>query len=200
MSNPPPDDALVRQAQHPGSAAAAADAVAELYRRHAAAIFRYFWLRLGDQATAEDLAGDVFLRMVEALPRYENRGIPFSAWLFRIAHDRYVDYVRRSGLRRTEILSETLETGEEPLDVALSAHLDKEQLRAAIQNLSDEQQLVVQLRFIEGYNLEEVSHMMQKTVGAVKALQHRATRQLARLLEQPANTSLASINAEEQLG
>jgi RNA polymerase sigma-70 factor, ECF subfamily len=172
------DQALIRQAQ-----AGRAEAVASLYQHYAPVIFRYLFVRVSDRAAAEDLTGDVFLKMVEALPRYEDRGTPIAAWLFRIAHDRLVDYYRRSSLRQHEPLIETTPDGEPGPEGAVLTRMDGEQLYTLLRGLTEEQQLALQLRFIEGYSLEDTAALMQKTVGAIKALQHRGLRQLARQLE-----------------
>ncbi|MBN1933809.1 MAG: sigma-70 family RNA polymerase sigma factor [Anaerolineae bacterium] len=71
------------------------NAVGELYDRHYARIFRYLWSRVGSRPVAEDLAGQVFLQMVKALSTYRWQNVPFQAWLYRIAHNLMVDYVRK---------------------------------------------------------------------------------------------------------
>jgi len=157
--------------------------MAELYRRQAPAIFRYFFFRLHDQTAAEDLTGEVFLRMTQALPAYVERGVPFAAWLFRIAHDRMVDHHRRTARNRTESLTETVLDDASELESQISQKADHHRLAEAITTLSDEQQIVVQLRFIEGYNLEETSQIMGKNIGSVKAMQHRALQNLVRKLK-----------------
>ncbi len=169
---------LVRRAQ-----AGDADAVAALYQRHSPAIFRYFSFRVNDQATAEDLTGEVFLKVVEALPRYVDRGFPFAAWLFRIAHDRVVDYHRRATLRQAETLGDYLPDDTADTEAAALRLTEDRELHQLIRHLTDEQQVVLQLRYVEGYGLEDVALIMRKNVGSVKALQHRALRHLARLLE-----------------
>jgi RNA polymerase sigma-70 factor (ECF subfamily) len=160
-----------------------ADAVAELYHRHAPAIFRYLFFRLHDQATAEDITAEVFLEMVKALPRYRERGAPFAAWLFQIAHSRLVDHHRYAARRPTEPLSESItdETPGPEARVALMA--ETRRLSEALARLTDEQQMVIQLRFIEGYNLEDSAAIMGKSTGAIKALQHRALNSLGRKLD-----------------
>lgn len=160
-----------------------ADAVAELYRLHAPAIFRYFTFRTQDRATAEDLTGAVFVKMVEGLPRYQERGAPITAWLFRIAHDRLVDYHRRLVHRQTEPLSEALEAEGSGTEAQAMERSEMQRVQALVASLTDEQRTVIQLRFVEGYNLEDCARRLNKTTGAIKALQHRALRQLAEKLE-----------------
>jgi RNA polymerase sigma-70 factor (ECF subfamily) len=175
--DPSRDSYLVGRAQ-----AGERDAVAELYRLHSPAIFRYFFFRVPDQATAEDLTGEVFLKMLEGLPRYVDRGYPFAAWLFRIAHDRLVDYHRRKASHGSGPLSDRLvDAGADTERSAMRAQGDRE-LHARLAELTSEQRLVVQLRFVEGYSLQETAAILAKTPGAIKALQHRALQQLARKL------------------
>src|SRR4029077_19746631 len=84
------------------------EAVSELYRRYSGQIYRFCLFRVGEDATAQDLTEDVFLNMLEYLPRYVDKGRPFVAWLYRIAHDRVVDHYRRHARRPTEELTESV--------------------------------------------------------------------------------------------
>jgi RNA polymerase sigma-70 factor (ECF subfamily) len=170
---------LIRQAK-----AGEADAVAELYRVHSPTVFRYVYFRVQNRATAEDLTGDVFLKALDGLSRYADRGLPFAAWLLRIAHDRVVDYYRRASVRQTESLPEALPDGSKTTEDAAMRRVERQYLYDAMQSLTDEQKMVVQLRFIEGFRLEETAQIMNKSTGAIKAMQHRALGQLAARLGQ----------------
>jgi RNA polymerase sigma-70 factor (ECF subfamily) len=159
------------------------EALSELYRRHADAIFRYVYYRVGDQVVAEDLVGDVFVRMLEGLPSYQDTGRPFEAWLYRIAHARVVDHYRREKARRGTSVDEELAAGEEGNPDRLAAHRDDtRRVWEALVDLTDDQQQVISLRFLAGYSTAEVAKLLGKTEGAVKALQHRALASLRRLL------------------
>jgi RNA polymerase sigma-70 factor (ECF subfamily) len=158
-----------------------AEAVSELYRQHAPKIFRYFYLRLKDQAVAEDLTGEVFLRMVQSLPQYADSGAPIAAWLFRIAHDRLVDYHRQN--RPVDELPEQLHDPQPGLEAQAVDASELRDVMRFVETLTEEQQLVVQLRFIEGLSVEETAQLLNKTPGAVKALQHRALRSLMEKLK-----------------
>jgi RNA polymerase sigma-70 factor (ECF subfamily) len=179
--NPPDEKDLIQRAQQGN-----AEAFADLYRRYAPLVFRYFFFRTNDRAAAEDLTAEVFLRLVKSLSEYRDRGLPFAAWVFRIAHARVVDYHRYHARRPSETLSEqTLDPRLDP--EALAAHRwEITRLAGAIGRLTDEQQSVVQFRFVEGYSLEETARLMQKSVGAVKALQHRALLNLTRKIDHAA--------------
>jgi RNA polymerase sigma-70 factor (ECF subfamily) len=160
-----------------------AEAVAELYKLHIGEIYRYCLFRVTDEATAEDLTEEVFLNMVEALPHYVDRGVPFVGWLYRIARARVVDDYRRRARRQTDELAETLaDATPGPEDQAIR-HAEIHGLKQAMARLSDDYHAVLQLRFMEGYGLEETARQMGKTIGATKVMQHRALRQLAQLLK-----------------
>jgi len=163
-----------------------AEAVAQLYEAHAPAVYRYVYFRVRDRQAAEDLTADVFVRMVEALPHFEYRGVPFAAWLFRVAHDRVVDHHRRADRRRAEPLPDTLMDGTADTEGAALETQSNAVLMGRLSELTDEQQAVLQLRFIEGYSLDQTASVLNKTQGAVKGLQHRALRQLARWLKRDA--------------
>ncbi|MGQ0604546.1 MAG: RNA polymerase sigma factor [Anaerolineales bacterium] len=166
---------LIRRAQYND-----AEAFAELYRLHAPALFRYFLLWHVERSLAEDLTAEVFVKMIKGLSRFRDQGIPLAAWLFRIAHDRLVDQVRLDARRPTTPLSDlTLDPQLNP-EKLVADSLEVEALMRAVGALPEEQKLVIQLRFIEGYSLEVVAQIMHKTVGAVKSLQHRALSNLGR--------------------
>lgn len=161
-----------------------AEALSELYHRYADVIFRYIYYRIGDRATAEDLVGDVFVRMLEHLPAYQETGRPFEAWLYSIAQSRVIDYYRRSRVRRTAPLNERVAAAEETDPGQLAARRDEvRRVWGAMDRLLDEQQRVIALRFLGGYSIAEIARLMDKTEGAVKALQHRGLAALRRLLE-----------------
>lgn len=164
-------------------------AIGELYRRHVDAIYRYIWARVRDTTVAEDLTAGVFLKALEALPTYEPSEKPFLAWLYRVAYARVVDYWRQQE-RRTEVqLSETVPTPELPPDEYVQAQADWERAMEMIAQLTDDQQDVIILRFIGELSLSEVAETLGKTLGATKALQHRALAALARMLERQGGPS-----------
>jgi RNA polymerase sigma-70 factor, ECF subfamily len=158
-------------------------AVAAIYDAFADPIFRYVSFRIRRPEDAEDLTDQVFLKMIEALPAYDDRGLPFAAWLYRIARNLIVDRYRRSA-REPLALSDSLEAmGEEADPFATAAgNLDRQAVRAALGELTDEQREVVVLRFIEGWDVDEVAQAMGRRPGAIHALQHRALGALRRAL------------------
>lgn len=157
-----------------------AEAFAELYRRHVDRIFRYVLLRVGDEALAEDLTGDIFVRALEAIDTYEDRGAPLAAWLYRIAHARVIDQWRRANRQDVSIDSGTVEVS---VDMPANDVIAYKLLAQSMQQLTDEQQEVIILKYVEGYGLSEIAELTGRTEGAVKALQHRALASLARLMD-----------------
>jgi RNA polymerase sigma-70 factor, ECF subfamily len=165
------------------------NAIGWLYDRHRESIFRYLWIRLDDRQLAEDLTGDVFMRMLDALPRYRVQGLPFRAWLYRIAHNLLVDYFRKMNHRATVPLDAVEEQGtEDDPDRTLEQILLSERLQAALRRLEPTQGEVVVLRFLAGLSLQETALALGKTEAAIKALQHRGLsglRQALKPLEEP---------------
>ncbi|HUW96216.1 MAG TPA: sigma-70 family RNA polymerase sigma factor [Anaerolineae bacterium] len=157
-------------------------AIAEIYERHHSAIYRYIYYRVGDTATAEDLTGTVFVRVVEHLDGFVYRGRPLLSWLYTIARNVVVDHHRRTSGPIILPLDERLLTGAVDVERAAERALAQRQLAAALSRLTEDQRQVILLKFIEEMSNEEVADVLGKTVGAVKSLQHRALAALHRVL------------------
>lgn len=155
-----------------------------LYDAYAENIYRYFVYRVNNAEVAQDLTSEVFLRMVEGLPNYEDRGVPFMAWLYRIAHARVVDYFQEQQRAHNEPQDiESIDLSvDDDLDGALMDTYYQNQVWEALHRLTDDQQQVIILRFLEGHNLQKTAEILNKTVGAVKVMQHRALQALNRVL------------------
>ncbi|MBL8057203.1 MAG: sigma-70 family RNA polymerase sigma factor [Anaerolineales bacterium] len=160
------------------------NALGQLYDQHQAAIFRYLWLRLDDRAMAEDLTGEVFLRMMKALAHYRAQAAPFRAWLYRIARNLLVDHWRKGGPRAALPLTAAEDQPAAAADpVALvDRRLSLAQLRQALERLDEAQREVVTLRFLAGLSLQETAAALEKTEAAIKALQHRGLAALRQAL------------------
>lgn len=172
---------LVRRAQ-----AGDVNAIGELYDRHQAHVFRYVWWRVHDHRSAEDLTGEIFARMVASLPDYRPTGVPFRAWLYRIAHNLVVDYYRKESGHALVSLDQVAGLSEEEDNPAAIAehHLTVEQVQRALAGLDPSQREVVVLRFVVGLPLREVALTLGKTVVAVKSSQHRGLMALRAALKQ----------------
>lgn len=154
----------------------------EIYERHYRAIYTYFYCRLGDRQTAEDLTADVFVRMVDKIHTFVPDGKPLLAWLYTIAAHRLVDYYRRNGQARWVLLSENTQASDgDPVQQAHS-HLVQTDIGRALTRLTEEQRQVIVLRFVEGRSSAEVAKLLGKNAGTIKALQHRALAALRRWL------------------
>ena len=172
------EGALIRRARalDPG-------ALAEIYDRYFDAIYRYVYTRVGHQADAEDLTEQVFLRMLDAIGNYRPRGIAFSSWLYRIAHNLLVDRYRRSGRETVQLQDSVRDQGAhaDP-ETAFQSSQDHQRLYWAIQQLTPEQQQVITLRFIENLEVAQIAQIMKRRPGAIHSMQHRALASLNRLL------------------
>lgn len=160
------------------------EALGELYDRYEMKIYSYIYRRTSDQTLAEDLTSQVFLKMLEAIHNDKTWHSSFSGWLYRIAHNLVIDHYRTRDRQKQISIDDAPilpDTGLSPVRAAEIA-LDSEYLKSAIRRLTDEQALVISLRFLEGYSFGEIAGMMDKTEGAVKALQHRAVATLRQLL------------------
>jgi len=154
-----------------------------LYESHLDRIFRYVYYRVGTSGEAEDLTEVVFLKAWEAIDRYQPRGVPFVAWLYRLAHNLVVDSYRA---RRVTVPLDDLTEAEEPganvID-AVEQQLDAEEVRVALRTLSQEHQQLIVLRFVEGLSHAEVALITGKSEGAMRVVQYRALQALAKALQ-----------------
>jgi RNA polymerase sigma-70 factor (ECF subfamily) len=158
----------------------------EIYDRHHLHIFRYVCSRVGDNHSAEDLTGEIFARMVANLPDYRPMGVPFRAWLYRIAHNLVVDHYRKEGgqvLVPLDHADGLAGEGNNP-DAIVETKLTVERIQRALDTLDQSQREVVVLRFLMGLSLREVALTLDKTVAAVKSLQHRGLLALRAALQQ----------------
>jgi RNA polymerase sigma-70 factor (ECF subfamily) len=158
-------------------------ALSALYERYYQGIYRYVYYRVSDSALAEDLTGDIFLKMLHGIQSYSIQGVPFSAWLYRIARNRVIDHMRRmpakAELTLEEARIETIASGESVIENALQ----RDELLKAVQILTEEQRQVIILKFINDLDNATIAAIMRKTEGAVKSLQHRALDTLRHHLE-----------------
>ena len=156
--------------------------LAGLYDEYFDRIARYIYVRIGDRNEAEDLAGEVFVKALESLKSYKERGIPMQAWLFRIAHNLVVDHLRKATKFKTvPIDTVQIKTGEDPVATA-EKNMEMERVNKAMQKLTPEQREVVRLRFFGALSSKEVGIILRKSDGAVREMQRAAVEKLRRLL------------------
>ena len=157
--------------------------LAALYEEYYDRIARYAFVHIGDRADAEDLAGDVFLKALKSLGSYQERGVPMQAWLFKIAHNLIVDYLRKKTKMRSQATDmELLQlSGDDPITQA-ETKIRMEKVAAAMKKLTPEQRQVVGLRFLGGLASKEVAQVMKKSDGAVREMQRAAIERLRSML------------------
>lgn len=154
--------------------------IGAIYDKYFPEVFRYVRYRLNDEHTAEDIASDVFVRLLEASQKGRGPQTNLRAWLLGTASHIITDHLRRSYRRPTEKITENVL---DPLAVPADEVDRRERdhtVRSAMQELTPEQQHVLALRFGEGFSLEETAAAMNKNVNAIKALQFRALASLQR--------------------
>jgi len=158
-------------------------ALGELYDLYAPRIYAYIYRRVGDAHLAEDLTGDVFVRVIQAIQADRFWHTSFRAWLYRIAHNLVVDHYRRQPPVVELEFDERMIASEDNTVSIITRRLSNQLLRAVINRLTSAQQQVLTLRFGEGLTARETAEIMDKSVGAIEALQHRALAALRRILE-----------------
>jgi RNA polymerase sigma-70 factor (ECF subfamily) len=159
------------------------DALEELYLVHFDRIYSYLHMSVGNRHDAEDLTTQTFLKMLESIGKFRWRSAPFSAWLFRIAHNLAMDHFRAN--RRWQPEEEVPEP--DPGDASAAEEealhsIGRRSMLELIENLSHEQQQVLTLKFVFNFSNGEAATILNKTEGAIKSLQHRALASLQRQL------------------
>jgi RNA polymerase sigma-70 factor (ECF subfamily) len=157
-------------------------ALAEIYDLFSGKIYSYIYHRMGDSAAAEDLTGEVFVRMLEAIRQDRTWTATLQGWLYRIAHNLVVDHFRRQSKRDGPELDERWMAPVNPTQT-FEGLFYSNQLRAAMRHLTEEQQQVIILKFVEDLPNAQVAEIMGKTEGAIKALQHRGLAAMRRVMD-----------------
>ena len=172
------EQSLVRRAQRKDS-----EALAQLYEAYFDKIFRYIAMRIRNEMEAEDMTQQVFMKMLQAISSYKNQGVPFSSWIYRIAHNLVVDYLRQQNKKATVDIEglQIPDTGDDP-QLIIEQQVDVEDLKKATQKLTQSQQEVLSLRFFGELSIAECASVMGKNEGAIKALQHSAVVALRKAL------------------
>jgi RNA polymerase sigma-70 factor (ECF subfamily) len=149
-----------------------------LYEQYYDRIVRYIFVRINDRSEAENLAGDVFLRALQSLDSYRGRKEQMQVWLFRIAHNRVIDYLRKMSKRGGISTDEVEITDRVNMEDVLEAKLEVKRLTKALQQLTSAQREVIGLRFFAGLSSGEVSKILGKSNGAVRQMQRAAVEAL----------------------
>lgn len=158
-------------------------AFTQLYDIYFDKIYRYIYVRLRKQAESEDLTQEVFIKALKAIGSYKIGKTPFASWLFRIAHNQVIDYVRKYAKNMETSLDEAPPTvGAEDPVIMIEQKFEIAELNMAMMELSPAQQEVISLRFIAELPIADVAKILGKSQGTVKALQFNGTVSLRRLL------------------
>jgi RNA polymerase sigma-70 factor (ECF subfamily) len=186
------DDAIITKAVQGDQ-----EAFGLLYERYVGRIFNYVYYRTGNHHDAEDLTARVFFRAIRSIGSYQDRGLPLSAWLYRIAHNLVANW-HRDRSRRPEIL---LDEGLLPFhetehpEAVLLKNEEQERLLRIIQKLPPERQQLLILKFVEHLSNAEIGQIIGRTEGAVKSLYHRTLLSLRDDLDQ-----IATFGGNEETG
>lgn len=152
--------------------------LSDLYEEYYDKIARYVHVHISNKEEAEDIAGEVFLKALESLKSYREQGVPMQGWLFRIAHNLTVDYLRKMNKRRTvPIDSVVLQGNDNPANTA-EKNIEFKRVTKAMKKLTTEQREVINLRFFGGLTSKEVGGVLDKSDGAVREMQRAAIEKL----------------------
>jgi len=161
------------------------EAFGELYERYAARVFRFLYSHMDNRLDAEDLTEDVFLRAWKSLPNYREQGVPFLAFLFRVARNALIDHYRRAAGTKQDVSLEDLPLHDRapgPVEVVM-ANLEHSKLRQTLDQLREDYRTVLVLRFLGELSPEETAQAMGRSSGAVRVLQHRALAALRTIMD-----------------
>ena len=161
------------------------EALEDLYLQHFDRIYSYLHLSVGNRHDAEDLTTQTFLKMLESIGRFRWQSAPFSAWLFRIAHNLAMDHFRATRRWQSEEeVPEPPDSEEASAEDEAMQSIGRQSMLELIENLSHDQQQVLTLKFVFNFPNAEVATILGKTEGAIKSLQHRALASLQKQISQ----------------
>ncbi len=150
-------------------------AFGELYQRYVTRIYNYVYYRVSNEQDAEDLTARVFIRALNHIEKYDDRGVPFSAWLYRIAHNLVANWHRDNSRKKVIPLDDYM-VGRNPDDAPESlaeSREEEELLLESVRDLPEDRQQLLFLKFVERLPNSEIGEIMNRTEGAIKSLYHR---------------------------
>lgn len=156
--------------------------IASLFEQHYDKIVRYIFAHINDQSEAEDLGGDVFLKVLKSLKSYRGRPEHILTWIFKIAHNHVVDYMRKRSKQKSISLSQLDVPDHRKTEEIAEMSMELESLSQALEQLTPSQREVIGLRFFAGLSSSEVSKIMGKRDGAVREMQSSAIKVLRKLM------------------
>ena len=188
----PDERGLIEQAKRDS------DAFGVLYERYVAKIYSYVYYRTGNEHDAEDLTARVFVRALKRLPSYTDRGLPFSAWLYRIAHNLVANWHRDQSRRKIVPLDEFIVNGlqSEAPEYAAENRQEEAFLLETLRRLPAERQHLLVLKFIEHLSNAEIGAVLNRSEGAIKSLYHRTLLTLREDIEKQTGRQLPLPNGD----
>jgi RNA polymerase sigma-70 factor (ECF subfamily) len=197
MTKPEVDDLkLVRQA------ASDLEAFGELYERHVRRIYNYIYYRTGNHHDAEDLTARVFERALRHIPKFKDKGVPFSAWLYRIAHNLVANWHRDQSRRPVVPLDDRFfsKGGRNIPETEAVTQEEQRMLLAAVHILPPDRQQLLILKFVQRFSNAEIGQIMGRTEGAIKSLYHRTLNALRDELEEIISTGIQDQEPDPRQG
>lgn len=176
------------------------EAFGQLYERYSDRIYKYIFYRTSNQADAEDLTARVFMRAMKHIPNFEYQGVPFSAWLYRIAHNLVANYHRDRNRRKIVALEDIIPWYADDEGPELAAELmeDKAHLLSAMRRLPADRQELLFLKFVERLTNAEIGDIMGRTEGAIKSLYHRTLLSLREEMRRETAVANPNTNSEKE--
>ena len=171
-----PQDGALSEKELVSRAKTDPEAFGQLYEQYVDKIYSYMYWRTSNQYDAEDLTAKVFYKALKHIHRYQDRGLPFSAWLYRIAHNLLANWYRDHSRRQVislDTIAATLEHNQEEPEHALALEDDQRLLLRLIRRLADDRQHLLILKFVEKMSNREIGQVLGRSEGAIKSLYHR---------------------------
>ncbi len=158
-------------------------ALGKLYDAYFDRIYRFIYYRTSHQQTAEDITEEVFIKVFRALPTLKGGPTKLSGWIFQIARNSVIDHYRKANPLVSIDEAENIAAHESDAIDALQLQSDQRVIVTALEKLSSEQQQVIRLRFLEGFEIAEIAHMLRKSEGNIRIIQFRALTELRTILK-----------------
>ncbi len=161
-------------------------AFGELYKQYVERIYNYIFFRIGSAKDAEDLTGKVFFKAMSHIKRYKHMGLPFSAWLYRIAHNLVANYhrdqARNQEISLDDVPGQVLPQLDHHPEIRIERNQEVEDMLAVIRDLAPIRQELLILKFVDRLSNAEIGQILRKSEGAIKSLYHRTLIELRELM------------------
>lgn len=153
-----------------------------LYEKYVDQIYRHAYYRVGNQADAEDITEEVFIRAWKSIGRFKQTGAPFISWLITITRNQIIDYYRAQKNHISLDKIEVADSNKNEPGIIAERNFNQEHIRKAIKKLKGDKQTVIMMHFIDGFSYPQIASTLKKSEGAVRVIQYRALNDLKRIL------------------